>query len=226
MRMGAEMVILGLTGSIAMGKSTAAAMLRRLGVPVCDSDAVVHRLLAQGGAAVPSIRHAFDGVVRGGAVDHGALGKQVFDDPKALKRLESILHPLVFDAQTRFLKQAAARRESLVVLDVPLLFEGNTDARCDAVIVVSAPGFLQAARALGRPGMDRARLDSIVTLQMPDAEKRRRADFVVATGNGRRHTLRRLRRIVTMLRGRRGARWPPPARPRPALLTDGRISEA
>ena len=220
------MVILGLTGSIAMGKSTAAGMLRRLGVPVCDSDAIVHRLLAKEGKAVPAVRRAFRGVVKGAVVDHGVLARRVFDDGDALTRLESILHPLVHEAQNRFLKQAAARREKLVVLDVPLLFEGNTDARCDAVIVVSAPGFLQAARALGRPGMDRARLDSIVTLQMPDAEKRRRADFVVATGNGRRHTLRRLRRIVTMLRGRRGARWPPPARPRPALLTDGRISEA
>jgi dephospho-CoA kinase len=210
MRARAEMMILGLTGSIAMGKSTTAAMLRRLGVPVCDSDAIVHRAMAKGGVAVASVRRAFKGVAKDGAVDRAALGEVVFDDPKALRRLEAILHPLVFEAQTRFLKQAAARRERLAVLDVPLLFESGTDARCDAVIVVSAPRFLQAARALGRPGMDRNRLDSIMAHQMPDSEKRRRADFVVATGNGRRHTLQRLKTIVTMLSSRCGTKWPPP----------------
>ena len=206
------MVILGLTGSIAMGKSTAAGMLRRLGVKVCDSDAIVHQLLAEGGKAVPAVRRAFEAVVKGGAVDHGLLARLVFDDGDALARLESILHPLVHEAQTRFLKQAAARREKLVVLDVPLLFETGGDARCDAVIVVSAPRFLQEGRVLGRPGMSRERLDGIDARQMPDVEKRRRADFVVDTGDGRRRTLRQLKRIVTMLGERRGAKWPPPAR--------------
>jgi len=214
------MVILGLTGSIAMGKSTAAGMLRRLGVPVCDSDAIVHRLLAKRGAAVPAVRRAFRAVVNGGAVDHGLLARLVFNDGEALTRLESILHPLVHQAQTRFLKQAAARREKLVVLDVPLLYETGGDARCDAVIVVSAPRFLQEERVLGRPGMSRERLDGIDARQMPDAEKRRRADFVVDTGGGRRRTLQQLKRIVTMLAARRGTKWPPGApdptrRPRP-----------
>ena len=203
------MVILGLTGSIAMGKSTAAAMLRRLGVAVCDSDAIVHRLLAKGGKAVPAVGRAFGGVVKGGAVDHGLLARRVFDDGEALARLESILHPLVHEAQTRFLKRAAARRDRLVVLDVPLLYETGGEARCDAVIVVSAPRFLQVGRALGRPGMSRERLDGIDARQMPDAEKRRRADFVVDTGSGRRRTLRQLRRIVTMAATRPGAKWPP-----------------
>ena len=206
------MVILGLTGSIAMGKSTAAGMLRRLGVPVCDSDAIVHRLLAKGGAAVPAVRRAFSGVVKDGVVDHGLLARRVFNDGEALTRLESILHPLVHEGQTRFLKQAAARREKLVVLDVPLLYETGGDARCDAVIVVSAPRFLQEERVLGRPGMSRERLDGIDARQMPDSEKRRRADFVVDTGGSRRHTLQQLKRIVTMLSERRGAKWPPPAR--------------
>ncbi len=206
------MVILGLTGSIAMGKSTAAGMLRRLGVPVCDSDAIVHRLLAKQGTAVPAVRRAFRGVVKGEAVDHGVLARRVFNDGEALTRLESILHPLVHEAQTRFLKQAAARREKLVVLDVPLLYETGGDARCDAVIVVSAPRFLQEERVLGRPGMSRERLDGIDARQMPDSEKRRRADFVVDTGGSRRHTLQQLKRIVTMLSERRGAKWPPPAR--------------
>ena len=206
------MVILGLTGSIAMGKSTAAGMLRRLGVPVCDSDAIVHRLLAKEGAAVPAVGRAFRGVVKGAAVDHGLLARRVFDDGDALARLESILHPLVHEAQTRFLKQAAARREKLVVLDVPLLFETGGEARCDAVIVVSAPRFLQEGRVLGRPGMSRERLDGIDARQIPDSVKRRRADFVVDTGGGRRRTLRQLKRIVTMLGERRGAKWPPGAR--------------
>ena len=206
------MVILGLTGSIAMGKSTAAGMLRRLGVKVCDSDAIVHQLLAKGGKAVPAVRRAFGAAVKGGAVDHGLLARLVFGDGDALARLESVLHPLVHEAQTRFLKQAAARREKLVVLDVPLLFETGGDARCDAVIVVSAPRFLQEGRVLGRPGMSRERLDGIDARQMPDVEKRRRADFVVDTGGGRRRTLRQLKRIVTMLGERRGVKWPPPAR--------------
>jgi len=206
------MVILGLTGSIAMGKSTAAGMLRRFGVPVCDSDAIVHRLLAKEGKAVPAVRRAFRGVVKGAVVDHGLLARRVFDDGDALTQLESILHPLVHEAQNRFLKQAAARREKLVVLDVPLLFETGGEARCDAVIVVSAPRFLQEGRVLGRPGMSRERLDGIDARQMPDSAKRRRADFVVDTGGGRRRTLRQLKRIVTMLATRRGAKWPPPVR--------------
>lgn len=204
------MVILGLTGSIGMGKSTAAGMLRAMGVPVCDSDAIVHRLLAEGGEAVKAIGRAFKGVVKDGAVDHAALGQLVFDDPEALKRLESILHPMVHQAQTRFLKRSAARRDKVVVLDVPLLFEVGSDERCDAVVVLTAPRFIQEGRVLRRPGMTRERLQGVLDRQMPDAEKRRLADFVVQTGNGRRHTLNHLRSIVTLLQQLEGGKWPPP----------------
>lgn len=205
------MIVLGLTGSIGMGKSTAAGMLRRMGVPVCDSDAVVHELLGPGGAAVAPVGRAFEGVVKGGAVDRAALGRRVFSDRQALKRLEAIVHPLVRAAQDAFLKHMAARREPVVVLDVPLLFEVGTDALCDATIVVTAPRFLQDQRVLRRPGMSRERMAGALARQMPDREKRRRADFVVQTGLGKRETLNRLADIVTLAQGWRPAKWPPKA---------------
>jgi dephospho-CoA kinase len=194
------MKILGLTGSIGMGKSTAAAMLRRLGVPVHDADATVHRLLAKGGAAVPAIEAAFPGVVVEGAVDRHELGRQVFGQPAQLRRLEAILHPLVRRAETAFLKRHRRRRTPLVVLDIPLLFETGGERRCDKVVVVSCPAFLQAQRVLGRPGMSVAKLAAILAKQMPDADKRRRADFVLPTGAGKLPVLRGLRRIVTLMR--------------------------
>jgi dephospho-CoA kinase len=190
------MVILGLTGSIGMGKSTAAAMLRRMGIPVCDSDALVHGLYARGGAA-------------DGAVDRQALGARVFGEPQALGVLESILHPRVHAAQAQWLRRCCARGEAVVVLDVPLLFEVGTDARCDATIVLTCPRFLQEQRVLARPGMTRERLAGILARQIPDGEKRRRADFVVQTGLGRGYTLQRLHTIVTLMRRRRGRKWPP-----------------
>jgi dephospho-CoA kinase len=202
------MIVLGLTGSIAMGKSTVAAMLRDMGLPVCDSDAVVHDLLAKKGAAVPAIAEAFDGVVIDGTVDRAALGKAVFGDEAALHRLETIVHPLVYDAQRRFLRIASRRRAEIAVLDVPLLFEGGGDQWCDATLVVSAPAFLQEQRALSRPGMTRQRLAATLARQMPDAEKRKRADFVVQTNFTKRQTLNRLREIVRLLRTCRGERWP------------------
>ena len=203
------MVILGLTGSIAMGKSTAAANFRRLGVPVYDADHAVHRLLAKGGAAVPLVAAAFPGTVRHGAVDRAALGAVVFADHAALKRLERIVHPLVRAGEQRFLRRQAARRARLVVLDIPLLFEDRGEGRCDAVAVVTAPAFLQAQRVLARPGMTLERLAGILRRQMPDREKRRRADFVVESGLGKRHSLRRVVHIVRLLRARRGRNWPP-----------------
>jgi dephospho-CoA kinase len=202
------MIILGLTGSIAMGKSTAASMLRRMGIPVCDSDAVVHALLAKGGAGVGPVGDAFSGVVVDGAVVRPELGKQVFGNPDALRRLEAILHPLVYDAQRCFLRQAAMRRTPIAVLDVPLLYEGGSDQWCDAVLVVSAPRFLQEQRVLARPGMTRDRLKATLARQMSDADKRRRADFVVQTGLGKNLTLNRLREIVTLLMSTRGTKWP------------------
>jgi dephospho-CoA kinase len=195
------MKILGLTGSIGMGKSTAAAMLRRLGVPVHDADATVHRLLGPGGAAVAAIERAFPGVAEGGAVNRQELGRRVFGQPAELRRLEAILHPLVRRAETGFLKRQRRRHAALVVLDIPLLFETGGQRRCDRVAVVSCPAFLQAQRVLRRPGMTAAKLAAIRAQQLPDHEKRRRADFVLPTGTGRAPVLRRLRRIVTLMRG-------------------------
>ena len=203
------MIILGLTGSIGMGKTTAAAMLRAMGLRIYDSDAIVHKLLGRGGGAVKAISAEFDNVVRDGAVDRAALGQAVFSDPEALKRLEAILHPMVLTAQANFLKAAALNNAPIVVLDVPLLFEVGTDKRCDAVIVVTAPRFLQEQRVLRRPGMTPERLRATLARQMPDAEKRRRADFVVHTGLGKWHSYGRLREIVMQMRGRRGTKWPP-----------------
>jgi dephospho-CoA kinase len=197
--------ILGLTGSIGMGKSTAAAMLRRLGVPVFDSDAAVHRLLAEGGSAVPLVRAAFPDVVKDGAVDRQALGARVFADPAALKRLEAIVHPLVRREEGKFLSAARRRRVPLVVLDIPLLYESGGERRCDATLLVTAPRVVQEARVLARPGMTRDKLAGIRARQMPEPEKRRRADFVVLTSLGKRHTLMALRRVVRTLR-RRSAR--------------------
>lgn len=193
------MVILGLTGSIGMGKSTAAAMFRQMGIRVYDSDASVHQLLAQGGRAVPAIDGAFPGVVQDGAVNRKALGEKVFGNADALRQLEAIVHPLVHRVQEKFLKRAAARREKIVVLDVPLLFETDGDEVCDAVIVVSAPRFLQQARVLARGGMTKEKFDAVLARQMSDLEKRRRADFVVPSGLGRAVTLHRLKEIVTLV---------------------------
>lgn len=203
------MVILGLTGSIGMGKSTAAAMFRLLGVPVHDSDAAVHRLLAEDGAAVAAVEAAFPGVARDGRVDRQRLAARVFGDPEALERLERILHPKVRQATLEFLKQQARARRPIVVLDIPLLFETGGERLCDAVVVVSAPAAVQAARVLSRPGMTRERFGAILAKQMSDREKRRRADFVVSTGASKRETLRRISGLVKVMRRRAPRRWPP-----------------
>jgi dephospho-CoA kinase len=193
-------IILGLTGSVGMGKSTAAAMLRRLGAPVHDSDAVVHRLLAPRGIAVTAVAAAFpEALGDDGGIDRARLGRRVFADPEALRRLERILHPLVRKSQERFLKLARGRRVPVVVLDIPLLFETGGDRRCNRVVVVWAPAQVQRARVMGRPGMSEARFRAIVAKQTPDAQKRRRADDVVPSGLGRALTFRRLKRIVRSL---------------------------
>jgi dephospho-CoA kinase len=195
------LIVVGLTGSIGMGKSTAAAVLRALGLPVFDADRVVHRLLQPGGAAVETVVAAFPDVqTRTGGIDRQRLGREVFADPAALARLEGILHPMVRQAEKRFLSQARARRAALAVLDIPLLLETGGERRCHYVVVVSAPEFLQRERVLRRPGMSRDRLAVILGQQMSNAEKRRRADFLVPTGLNRRQSLRRLRAIVRLLR--------------------------
>jgi dephospho-CoA kinase len=194
------MVVLGLTGSVGMGKSTAARMLRRLGVPVHDADAEVHRLLGLGGGAVAAVAESFPGARADDRIDRAALGRLVFGDPAALKRLEAILHPLVRAAQTRFLAACRRARVPVAVLDIPLLFETAGESRSDGVIVVSAPLWLQRARVLQRPGMTEARLGAILAQQLPDAEKRRRATWVVPTGLGEALTLRRLKGILREVR--------------------------
>ena len=208
------MVILGLTGSIGMGKSTAARAFRRAGVPVYDADRAVHRLLAKGGRAVAPVESAFPGVVRDGAVDRDKLGKHVFADPDALARLEAILHPMVREKERHFLRRAAAGGHRVAVLDVPLLFETGGEERCDAVVVVSAPPFVQKARVMKRPGMTQARMESILAHQMPDWDKRRRADFVVPTGLGRAFSLRCINIIVRVASRLHGRRWSPARRRR------------
>lgn len=194
------MIVIGLTGSIGMGKSTAAAALARMGLPVHDSDATVHRLFARGGAAVSPVAAAFPDALVDGAIDRKALGGLVFHDKAALRRLEQIVHPLVRRESRKFLTACARRREPLAVLDVPLLFEVGRQGDCDLTILVTAPSFIQAQRVLRRPGMTPQRLADIRARQMPDGKKRKLADFVVQTGLGRRESLRSLAGIVTLLR--------------------------
>lgn len=173
------MLIIGLTGSIGMGKSTVAARLRELGVPVFDSDAEVHRLYAA--EAVPLIESAFSGTTVDGKVDRQRLSAAVIAAPEGFKRIETIIHPLVRQGQRRFLTQARDRGEALAVLEVPLLFETSAERLVDVTIVVSAPAEMQRARVLARPGMTPEKLEQLLSRQMPDADKRARADFVVDT---------------------------------------------
>lgn len=203
------MIILGLTGSIGMGKSTAAAMLRRLGCPVHDADASVHRLYAPGGKAVAAIQALFPDTIRHGGVDRTALAAAVLGRPNALKQLEAIVHPLTRADADAFLQRCARRSAAVVVMDIPLLYETGGAARVDAVIAVTAPAWLQRQRVLARPGMNAGKLASILARQMPDSEKRRRADFVVPTGLGRRLTLMHLRRIVAAAKQQKARVWSP-----------------
>lgn len=192
------MKIIGLTGSIAMGKSTAAKLFRRLRVPVYDADATIHALLARGGAGVAPVAAAFPGVANDGAIDRAKLGAAVFADPVALARLEAILHPRAARAREAFLARHRRNRAKRVVLDVPLLFETGGERRCDLVVVVSASATIQRQRALARPGMTREKLAGILARQMPDARKRRRGDVVAVTGLGLLPTLRALKRAVRL----------------------------
>jgi dephospho-CoA kinase len=195
------MKIIGLTGGIGMGKSTATGTFRRMRIPVFDADAAVHTLQAKGGRGVAPIAAAFPGTVEQGRVNREALRRAVLGNPTALTRLERILHPLVRDTERRFIAAARRRAEPLVVLDVPLLFETKGAGRCDQVVVVTAPAAVQRWRVLRRPGMTEERLRAILARQMPDAEKRRRADHLVHTGLSRHFAQRRIRQLVRELRG-------------------------
>jgi dephospho-CoA kinase len=194
------MKIIGLTGGIGMGKSTAANTFRRLRVPVFDADAEVHAMQGRGGRAVGPIGAAFPGSVRDGKVDREALRRAVLGNPAAMGRLERIVHPLVRNAERRFLAAARRRAEPMVVLDIPLLFETKGAGRCDLVVVVTAPAAVQRWRVLRRPGMTPDRLAYILSRQMPDGEKRRRADRVVHTGLSRHQAQRAIRAIVREVR--------------------------
>jgi dephospho-CoA kinase len=195
------LIVLGLTGSIGMGKSTAAATLRRLGVPLYDADAEIHRMLGRGGSAVTAVAAAFPGV-RGedGAIDRRRLGARVFGKREELRRLEKILHPMVRAVERRWVARQRARGTRLVVLDIPLLFETDRIDRVDGVIVVSAPLRLQRERVMRRPGMSAERLAAILNTQYPDRKKRQRADFVVSTALSRATAARQLTTIVRRVR--------------------------
>jgi dephospho-CoA kinase len=187
------MFVIGLTGSIAMGKSTTARLFADEGVPVHDADAAVHKLYE--GRAAGLIEQAFPGATKDGKVDRAALGQRVLGDAPALQRLEAIVHPLVREAESEFLQEAAAKGAGVVVLDIPLLFETGGESRVDATVVVSAPHEMQRARVLER-GVSLERLEALLARQMPDAEKRRRADFVVDSGQGIDHARAQVRQIL------------------------------
>ena len=193
------MFVLGLTGSIGMGKSTTAAMFRAEGIEVHDSDAVVHALYTGGAGAV--IEAAFPGTVRDGVVDRGLLGAKVLDDPAALARLEAIVHPLVAESRAAFLTEAAKKGEQIVVLDIPLLFETGLDRDVDAVVLVTAPETVQRERVSKRPGMTPEHLAVILERQMRDAEKRARAHFIIDTSGDLAATKRQVRGILRALAG-------------------------
>jgi len=190
------MIVFGLTGGIGMGKSTAAAAFRRARIPVFDADVAVHQMQARGGRAVRAIDTAFPGTVRDGAVDRAALRQAVLGKPEALKRLEGILHPMVEQAERQFVTRARRRGNRAVVLDIPLLFETKGDQRVDRVIVVTAPRAVQMQRIRARRKMSDTDIEAVIARQMPDAEKRRRADVVIKTGLSRHASWKSLNRLI------------------------------
>ena len=198
------MIVIGLTGGIAMGKSTVGKMLEYLGVPVHDSDQAVHRLLAEDQDIIQAVGGMFPGTVdaKTDMVDRAALGQIVFADPAKRKQLEEILHPRVREDQTRFISEAQKLGLKRVALDIPLLFETGADERVDVVLVASAPAYMQRRRALERPGMTPEKFKSIKTSQLPDSEKRKRADYVIETGLGHAHSMTMLKHALHDMEGR------------------------
>lgn len=198
------MIIAGLTGSVAMGKTETARMFAANGIPVFDADAEVHRLYGRNGEAVPLLGQAFPSVVCDGTVDRGRLSDIVMSDPEALAKLESIVHPLVEKARARFVDEARRRSDKLVILDVPLLFETGQDRNVDKVIVVTAPAEVQRQRAMEREGMTLQKLEKTLSRQVPDAEKRLRADFIVDSSRGFADAAVQVRQIVAKLKREAG----------------------
>lgn len=198
------MIVVGLTGSIGMGKSTTAAMFAELGIPVHDADATVHALYA--GKAAPVIERLFPGTTKDGVVDRNILAARVVGKPEAMKKLEAAIHPLVREAEQAFLAENRAKGADVVLLDIPLLFETGGDARVDGVVVVTAPQQVQRERVLSRPGMTEEKFDAIVSRQTADKEKRERADFIVDTSRGMDDARRQVRDIAGMIRS---GKWKP-----------------
>lgn len=194
------MIILGLTGSIGMGKTTAANMFADNGVPVCSADDAVHQLYS--GRAAPLIEAAFPGTVVDGTVDRTKLSSAVLGKPEALKKLESIIHPLVHEEEAAFLARARADGADIALIDIPLLFETGGQSRVDKVAVVSAPADIQRERVLSRAGMTEAKFEAILARQMPDAEKRARADFVIDSSGDFEETRAQIKAIIAELRGK------------------------
>lgn len=199
------MITVGLTGSIGMGKSTTAAMFADAGIPVYDADAAVAELYLAGGAAVAPLEAAFPGVTKDGAVDREALRQRVLGNDEAMARLNAVVHPLLGQDRTTFFAQAEAQSADMVVLDIPLLFETGGQRNMDAVVVVTAPADVQRARVLARPGMNPERLDAILARQLPDAEKRAQADFIIDTGHGLEAAREQVAEVIAAMRdpGRR-----------------------
>jgi dephospho-CoA kinase len=196
------MLVIGLTGSIGMGKSAAAQHFRARGVPVCDADAEVHRLYE--GSGVAAVAAAFPNAIRDGKVDRGLLALEVAGHPHRLKQLEAIVHPLVVEAELEFLRQEEKRGTRYAVLEIPLLFETGADKRVDVTVVLSAPPEVQKARVLTRPGMTVEKLEHLLKRQLPDAEKRARADYVVDSGTSLTHMQAQIDNILESLEGRKG----------------------
>lgn len=190
------MIILGLTGSIGMGKSFVATLFRKENIPVFDADKAVHRLLAENGAAVKKVAALFPAAYKEGAIDRKVLGACAFGNKQGLKALEHILHPLVRKAQGQFIKKARLQKKPMVIVEIPLLFETNGEKRCDRVITVTAPAFLQQKRVMRRPLMTKAKLASIRALQMSDYQKRQKTDYLVYTGLGKAATYRQIKNII------------------------------
>jgi dephospho-CoA kinase len=193
------MIVIGLTGGIGMGKSTAAKLLAAMGLPIYNTDHAVHALLAQGGKAVKPVAKLFPDVLKKGAIDRAALGRQVFNQPAKLKKLEKILHPLVRQQEKEFVRQAKRDGHKAAVLEIPLLFEVGSDKRCDVTICVTAPKTVQKKRVMKRPHMTAAKFEAIMARQMPNAERQRRANYVVQTGVSRTDTRKQLAAILAEL---------------------------
>lgn len=188
--------IIGVTGSIGMGKSTVAEQLGSLGASVCSADATVHALLGENGKAVPGVRALFPQAVAGNAVDRKKLGEIVFTDPEKLKQLEQLLHPLVVAEEEEFIVREGKKGAKFVVLDIPLLFETGGEKRCDLTVVATAPHAIQRERVMQRPGMTEEKFARILRQQMPDEEKRRRADVVIDTGQGKEYSFQQVLRLM------------------------------